>query len=78
MACAAHHLPQEIAATRPEVIILAGGTAASLCPGIVLDRHHGIPQHTSKVCGPDGLFGWSGWVVPMRSIRRSGCTSPDG
>lgn len=62
MACAAHHLPQEIAATNPEVIILAGGTAARLCPGIVLERHHGIPQHTSKV---GEIFGWTGYVIPM-------------
>jgi len=65
-ACAAHHLPAHIAACRPEVIFLIGGSACRLCPGIVLDAQHGIPQHTRKVGGPSGsLFGWSGWVVPM-------------
>lgn len=61
-ACAAHHIPAEIAATRPEVVFLLGGSACRLCPGIRLDMHHGIPQHTSKV---GELFGWQGWVVPM-------------
>lgn len=61
-ACAAHHLPEEIRLTEPEVIILAGSSACSLVPGIRLDMHHGIPQHTSKV---GDLFGWTGWLIPM-------------
>lgn len=60
--CAAHHIPEELRETEPEVVILMGGSACSLCPGIRLDIHHGIPQHTSKV---GDLFGWQGWVVPM-------------
>ncbi len=60
--CAPHHLPEEIRKTDPEVIILLGATACSLVPGIRLDLHHGIPQHTNKV---GVLFGWQGWLVPM-------------
>ena len=62
LSCAAHHVPQEIAETKPEVIILMGGSACTLCPGIKLDMMHGIPQHTDKV---GALFGWRGWIVPM-------------
>lgn len=61
-ACAAHHLPQEIALTNPEVIILMGATPCSLLPAIKLKMMHGIPQHTSKV---GTLYGWSGWIVPI-------------
>jgi len=60
--CAPHHIPQEIEMTRPEVIVLMGSTACKLVPGIRLDLHHGIPQHTDKV---GTLFGWSGWLIPM-------------
>jgi uracil-DNA glycosylase family 4 len=62
LSCAAHHIPQEIEDTKPEVVILMGGSACTLCPGIRLDMMHGIPQHTDKV---GALFGWRGWVVPM-------------
>ena len=62
LSCAAHHIPQEIEATRPEVIILMGGSACSLCPGIRLDYMHGIPQSTRKV---GSVLGWHGTVVPM-------------
>ena len=60
--CAPHHLPEEIERTNPEVIILAGATPCSLVPGVRLDLHHGVPQHSSKV---GALFGWTGWFVPM-------------
>lgn len=60
--CAGFHLPGEIARTNPEVIILMGATPCSLCPGIRLDMHHGIPQHTRKV---GSLFGWEGWIWPQ-------------
>jgi uracil-DNA glycosylase family 4 len=60
--CAPHHIPDEIERTNPNVILLLGATACSLAPGIRLDLHHGIPQHTSKV---GDLFGWKGWFVPM-------------
>ncbi len=60
--CAISHLPREIEATDPSVIILMGATACSLVPGIRLDLHHGVPQSTAKV---GDLFGWSGWLVPM-------------
>ena len=62
MRCAAYHLPAEIKRTKPEVIILAGATPCSLVPGIRLELHHGVPQHTRKV---GTLFGWSGWLLPM-------------
>ena len=57
-ACAAHHLPRELAETQPEVIFLMGGSACSLVPEVRLDMHHGIPRGAS-------LFGWRGLVVPM-------------
>jgi uracil-DNA glycosylase family 4 len=57
--CAAHHLPQEIEETAPELVILMGSSACRLVPQIKLDMMHGIPQRV------DDLFGWSGWVVPM-------------
>lgn len=62
LACAAHHLPQEIESTNPDVIILMGSSACKLVPGVRLELHHGIPQHTSKV---GALFGWEGWLLPM-------------
>src|ERR1035437_4833667 len=62
LSCAAHHIPQEIAETRPEVIVLMGGSACTLCPGIRLDYMHGRPQSTRKV---GSLFGWHGTIVPM-------------
>jgi uracil-DNA glycosylase family 4 len=61
-ACARHHVAEEIARTQPEVIVLCGSSACSLVPGIRLELHHGIPQHTGKV---GTLFGWEGWLVPM-------------
>lgn len=57
-ACAAHHLPGELAETQPEVVFLLGASACSLCPGINLDTHHGIPRFGR-------IFGWEGIVVPM-------------
>lgn len=60
--CAGWHVPEEIEATNPDVIFLLGSTACKLVPGIRLDLHHGVPQHTRKV---GELFGWSGWLVPM-------------
>ena len=61
-ACAPCHVPDEIERTNPDTIILMGATACALVPGIRLDMHHGIPQHTRKV---GELFGWSGWLMPM-------------
>ncbi len=61
-ACAPCHIPEEIARTNPDTIILMGATACALVPSIRLDMHHGIPQHTRKV---GELFRWSGWLVPM-------------
>jgi uracil-DNA glycosylase family 4 len=60
--CAPHHIPDEIDRTNPDVIVLMGASACSLVPGIKLDLHHGVPQHTYKV---GDLFGWHGWLVPM-------------
>lgn len=57
-ACSAHHLPQEIARTKPELIILLGGTACKLVKGIKLDTHHGFFQRGS-------LYGYKGWFLPM-------------
>lgn len=62
LGCAAHHLPQEVRDTRPEVIVLMGSSACKLLPKIRLEMMHGIPQRTSKV---GELFGWSGWILPM-------------
>lgn len=56
--CSKHFLPAEIKETEPEVILLLGGVACSLIPGVRLDMHHGVPRRAE-------LFGWSGWVVPM-------------
>lgn len=60
--CAPSHIPDEIERTQPAVILLMGSSACSLVPGIRLDMHHGIPQHTRKV---GELFGWRGWLIPM-------------
>lgn len=56
--CSAHHLPGEIARTKPELIILLGGTACKLVPGIKLDTHHGFFQHGR-------LHSYKGWFLPM-------------
>jgi uracil-DNA glycosylase family 4 len=56
--CSRHHLPREIEHTRPSVIILMGGSACRMVPGIKLDTHHGIPQWGT-------LYGWEGIIVPM-------------
>jgi len=60
--CAQHHIPEELAMTNPEIVILMGASACSLVPGIRLEMMHGIPQHTRKV---GDLFGWNGWLIPM-------------
>jgi len=57
--CAAHHLPEEIQETEPEIVILMGSSACRMVPEIRLDMMHGIPQRV------DDLFGWSGWCLPM-------------
>lgn len=62
LSCAAHHIPQEIRDTQPEIIVLMGSSACKLLPAVRLEMMHGIPQHTDKV---GELFGWSGWILPM-------------
>jgi uracil-DNA glycosylase family 4 len=56
--CSQCFLPREIEETQPELIVLMGGSACKMVPGIKLDTHHGIPQWRR-------LFGWEGWIVPM-------------
>lgn len=56
--CSAHHLPEEIRLTQPELIILLGGTACKLVKGIKLETHHGFFQRGK-------LHGYTGWFLPM-------------
>lgn len=56
--CAAYHLPQELANTNPEIVILMGGKACGLA-GLSLEMKHG------QVTWTDGFYGWSGWLVAM-------------
>lgn len=58
MACASHHVPNELAAGNPEVVVLMGATACKLVPGIDLEAEHGIPRLAQ-------IYDWCGWVVPM-------------
>lgn len=61
--CGMHHLPAEVAACSPEVIILLGSTACSLVPKIELDKDHGLPVWVDP--GEVEFFGqWGGWVWP--------------
>lgn len=71
--CASHHLPGEIAAVEPDIIVTLGATALhTLFPGHGgLDTHHGIPFEArySNV--------WEGTVFPMyhpAAGLRSGAT----
>jgi uracil-DNA glycosylase family 4 len=56
--CAAHHLPQTIAAVEPEIVFLLGSAACKLA-GLNLMLEHGVPQLV------EDFYGWCGWVVPM-------------
>lgn len=56
--CATHHLPDEIRACDPALIILMGGAACSLLDHYDLDHNHGIPDILQ-------LFGWEGPIVAM-------------
>src|SRR5574337_506651 len=71
--CAGFFLPAEIRESDPEVILLLGGTACGLVPGIRLEMHHGVPRRAE-------LFGWSGWGVPMyhpaRGLHESNWMTP--
>lgn len=58
LACSRHHLPSELAATKPDVVMLMGGSACRMVPSIRLDTHHGIPQWGK-------LFDYEGWIIPM-------------
>src|SRR5262245_53143365 len=58
MACANHHLPQEIQEVQPEIVFLLGATACSLVPGIDLEADHGIPRRGR-------LYDHDCWLVPM-------------
>lgn len=42
--CAGKYLAREIEEQDPQVVVLMGGTACSLCPEIDLERDHGIPK----------------------------------
>lgn len=56
--CSQSHLPVELAMCNPEVVVLLGGSACRLVPGISLEMHHGIPQLAT-------IYNWTGTVVPM-------------
>lgn len=56
--CAAHHLPNELEACRPDLILLLGSVACSLMPDVDLETEHGFPREGE-------LFGWKGIIVPM-------------
>jgi DNA polymerase len=56
--CGKHHLPGELERTEPLIVMLMGGSACRLMPGIKLDTQHGIPFWGK-------LYGWEGIVVPM-------------
>lgn len=56
--CGTCHLPDEISACDPALIILMGGPACSLIDHCDLDHDHGIPLFSN-------VLGWEGPVVPM-------------
>jgi DNA polymerase len=56
--CADCFIPAELAQTRPEVVVLMGGSACSLVPGIRLDYQHGRPFRGE-------ILGYSCWLLPM-------------
>jgi uracil-DNA glycosylase len=58
--CGTNHLQEEIWTVNPEIVVLAGATACSLV-GVNLELEHGFPRMYTG----DGLWGWSGVVVPM-------------
>lgn len=61
LACALSHVPAELAAGKPEVVILMGATACTLMndgKGVDLESEHGIPRLGR-------LYQWTGWIVPM-------------
>jgi uracil-DNA glycosylase family 4 len=64
LACASHHLPAEVRACQPRVVVLMGATACSLCPTIDLVRDHGLPRWV-EAGGLTVVPEWSGWVVAM-------------
>ena len=63
--CGQHFLPGVLARTRPEVVVLLGGSACKLwdgtaeVPRIRLNMHHGRPFYGSILKGE-----WEGWVWP--------------
>jgi uracil-DNA glycosylase family 4 len=54
-ACAAHFLPEEIERYNPEIIVMLGGTALSLVPGLIIETHRGYPFKRN-------LFGKDRWI----------------
>lgn len=68
--CARWHLPQLLAQTQPEVLVLMGGATCRIVDPLPtldgehrrlrLDLHRGVPQWGSVL---DGL--WFGWIWPM-------------
>jgi DNA polymerase len=61
--CAACHLPAELAAVRPRVVVPMGAVACSLFPSITLELDHGLPLQASLVL--NGSPAWSGAVFPL-------------
>lgn len=62
--CSANHLCSEIWAVMPEIIILLGAQACALAIDSKLEYEHGFPRQINEC---EGLYGWSGIVVPMYS-----------
>lgn len=56
--CGTNHLPEEIWAVQPEVVVLAGATACSLAGRIDLELEHGFPRRGE-------IFGYECTIVPM-------------
>lgn len=58
LTCAAHHLPAELQACKPDLVVLMGATACKLSdPPVDLDAQHGIP-FVGRV------LDWQGWIIP--------------
>jgi uracil-DNA glycosylase family 4 len=64
--CSRNHIPADVEAVSPEIIILLGAMACSLLDGtsdeVDLELEHGRPRPVSRSLP---LGGWSGTIVPM-------------
>lgn len=57
LSCAAHHLKQELEDWDGDLVVLMGGTACKLVPGLDLETYRGIPRKVN-------LLGVERWVFP--------------